>query len=89
MPERAWLGFYAARFDTVELNNTFYRLPDRSTFTAWRTQVPSDFVFAVKASGFLTHMKRLREPDEPIARLFSRVAAFGRRLGPVLYQLPC
>lgn len=88
LPATAWLGFYAARFDTVELNNTFYRLPERSTFTTWRTRVPSDFVFAVKASGFLTHMKRLREPDEPIARLFSRVAALGRSLGPVLYQLP-
>jgi len=83
-----WLTFYTSRFDTVEINNTFYRLPEASTFAAWRAQVPADFLFAVKASRFLTHMKRLREPEEPLARLFSRASALGRRLGPVLYQLP-
>jgi uncharacterized protein YecE (DUF72 family) len=79
---------YAAHFDTVELNNSFYHLPERSTFATWRRQVPSDFVVAVKASRFLTHMKKLRDPDEPLARLFSRAGALGRVLGPVLYQLP-
>jgi uncharacterized protein YecE (DUF72 family) len=83
-----WLKFYASRFDTVEINNTFYRLPERSTFAAWRQQVPPGFLFAVKASRFLTHMKRLRDPEEPLARLFSRASALGLRLGPVLYQLP-
>jgi len=83
-----WLAYYASHFDTVEINNTFYRLPERSTFASWHAQTPSGFLFAVKASRFLTHMKRLREPEEPLARLFSRASALGRRLGPVLYQLP-
>jgi uncharacterized protein YecE (DUF72 family) len=88
LPARRWLEFYASRFDTVEVNNTFYRLPERATFAAWHRQAPPDFLFSVKASRFLTHMKRLREPEEPLARFFSRASAFGRRLGPVLYQLP-
>lgn len=88
LPVERWLDFYASRFDTVEINNTFYRLPERSTFAMWRAQAPSDFLFAVKASRFLTHMKRLREPREPLTRLFTRASALGRRLGPVLYQLP-
>ena len=83
-----WLAFYASRLDTVEINNTFYRLPERLTFAAWHAQAPDGFLFAVKASRFLTHMKRLRQPEEPLARLFSRASALGRRLGPVLYQLP-
>jgi uncharacterized protein YecE (DUF72 family) len=88
LPVAQWLEFYSARFDTVEINNSFYRLPERSTFERWRSQVPSTFLVAVKASRFLTHMKRLIEPEEPIARLFSSVDGLGRRLGPVLYQLP-
>ena len=83
-----WLPYYAERFDTVEINNTFYRLPEAQTFAAWRAQVPAGFLFAVKASRFMTHMKRLRDPQEPIERLFSRVHALGPCLGPVLYQLP-
>ena len=83
-----WLPYYAERFDTVEINNTFYRLPEAQTFAAWRAQVPAGFLFAVKASRFMTHMKRLRDPQEPIERLFSRVHALGSCLGPVLYQLP-
>jgi len=88
MPAARWLEYYATKFDTVEINNTFYRLPDRSTFAAWRTTVPSHFLFAVKASRFLTHMKRLLDPKEPIARLFASVAGLARQRGPVLYQLP-
>jgi len=88
VPPRRWLEFYASTFDTVEINGTFYRLPERSTFAGWRAQTPRNFLFAVKASRFLTHMKRLREPKEPLARLFSRASALGRGLGPVLYQLP-
>jgi len=88
LPPARWLEHYADRFDTVEINNTFYRLPERSTFAMWRERVPADFLMAVKASRFLTHMKRLREPEEPLRRLFSRATALGPRLGPVLYQLP-
>jgi uncharacterized protein YecE (DUF72 family) len=88
LPVAQWLEYYATRFDTVEINNSFYRLPERSTFASWRTRAPRAFLFAVKASRFLTHMKRLLEPEEPLRRLFSSVSGLGRRLGPVLYQLP-
>jgi uncharacterized protein YecE (DUF72 family) len=84
----AWLPFYAARFDTVEINNSFYRLPDKSVFAAWRRTVPRGFTFAVKASRYLTHMKKLRDPEQPVARLFDEARALGPALGPVLYQLP-
>jgi uncharacterized protein YecE (DUF72 family) len=88
LPARAWLAFYARTFDTVELNNSFYRLPEAAQFAAWAAQVPEGFVFAVKASRFITHIKRLREPEEPLARLFEHAGALGPKLGPVLYQLP-
>ena len=83
-----WLAAYANAFDTVEVNNTFYRLPEASTFERWREETPPRFLMAVKASRFLTHMKRLRDPEEPIDRLISRAAALGAKLGPLLYQLP-
>jgi uncharacterized protein YecE (DUF72 family) len=88
LPASRWLEHYAQRFDTVEINNSFYRLPEASTFAAWRRRAPAGFLFAVKASRFLTHMKKLKDPEEPIARFFSRAAQLGRSLGPVLYQLP-
>src|SRR5204862_158372 len=62
--------------------------PERATFAAWARRAPLRFEFAVKASRFLTHMKKLKDPEEPIERLFSRMRALGTRLGPVLYQLP-
>jgi len=88
LPAREWLPYYATVFDTVEANGTFYRLPEKTTFASWRAQTPASFEMAVKASRFLTHMKRLRDPDEPLRRLFGRAQALGPRLGPVLYQLP-
>jgi uncharacterized protein YecE (DUF72 family) len=88
MPASRWLNYYTSVFDTVEINNTFYRLPEKSTFACWKQQTPPGFVVAVKASRFLTHIKRLKDPEEPIDRLFSRAKALGPRLGPVLYQLP-
>jgi uncharacterized protein YecE (DUF72 family) len=88
LPAKDWLRHYASVFDTVEINNTFYRLPEASTFACWKQQTPRGFIVAVKASRFLTHVKRLKDPEEPIERLFSRVKALGPRLGPVLYQLP-
>jgi len=72
----------------VEINNTFYRLPEKETFVAWGRRAPKRFEFAVKASRFLTHMKKLKEPEEPILRLFTRMRGLGSHLGPVLYQLP-
>lgn len=88
LPQPAWLGFYAERFDTVEVNNAFYRLPEASTFAAWRQRTPPGFVVAVKASRYLTHVKRLREPAEPVERFLSRAGELGPKLGPVLLQLP-
>ncbi|MFD5318766.1 DUF72 domain-containing protein [Streptomyces sp. NPDC127098] len=88
LPRRDWLTEYGRRFATVENNNAFYRLPSRETFAAWRERTPPDFVMAVKASRYLTHMKRLRDPAEPVARLLDRAEPLGDRLGPVLLQLP-
>ncbi|GKQ36300.1 DUF72 domain-containing protein [Streptomyces sp. A012304] len=88
VPVRRWLEEYAEHFATVEINNAFYRLPSRETFTSWGERVPEDFVVAVKASRYLTHIKRLRDPEEPVHRLMSHAAGLGARLGPVLLQLP-
>lgn len=88
LPQRAWLGRYTETFGTVESNNAFYRLPTRETFERWRDATPPGFVMAVKASRFLTHMKRLRDPAEPVARLMAAAGGLGDRLGPVLLQLP-
>jgi uncharacterized protein YecE (DUF72 family) len=88
LPSSAWLQHYAQRFDCVEVNNSFYRLPEASTFEQWRTQVPARFTFAVKASRYLTHILRLRDPVDPLGRLLTRTAPLGATLGPILYQLP-
>ena len=83
-----WLEHYATEFDTVELNNSFYRLPSAKQFGTWGRRVPGDFRFAVKASRYLTHVKRLRDPREPVERFWRSARHLGPRLGPVLYQLP-
>ncbi|QPC81310.1 DUF72 domain-containing protein [Phototrophicus methaneseepsis] len=82
------LGFYTSQFKSVEVNNTFYQLPEKSTFEAWYEATPHDFEFAVKASRYMTHMKKLKDPDEPIARFLGSVEPLGDKLGPVLFQLP-
>jgi uncharacterized protein YecE (DUF72 family) len=83
-----WLEFYAERFATVESNSTFYRLPSASVFAAWAQRTPDDFVMAVKASRYLTHVRRLRDPAAPVARFLERAQELGPKLGPVLLQLP-
>ena len=83
-----WLEHYAARFSTMEVNSTCYRLPSDSVVAAWASRTPEDFVLAVKASRFLTHIKRLHEPAEPAARLIERCRHLGNKLGPILLQLP-
>lgn len=88
LAQARWLEHYAARFGTVEVNNAFYRLPEASTFGAWAARTPADFVVAVKASRYLTHVRRLQEPGEPVQRLMERAAHLGTKLGPVLLQLP-
>jgi uncharacterized protein YecE (DUF72 family) len=88
LPQAAWLDYYARHFDTVEINNTFYRLPEAPTFAAWGRRAPRGFVYAVKASRFLTHMKKLKDPQEPLQRFFTRAKRLEHAFGPVLYQLP-
>jgi uncharacterized protein YecE (DUF72 family) len=88
VPVSKWLEQYATRFPTVENNGTFYRLAAPDTFAAWQARTPAGFLMAVKASRYLTHVRRLREPAEPVARLLRAAAALGDRLGPVLLQLP-
>ncbi|MBW3622577.1 MAG: DUF72 domain-containing protein [Armatimonadetes bacterium] len=82
------LSFYTQHFDTVEVNYSFYHLPERSVFENWRRQTPKGFLFAVKGSRFLTHMKKLKDPEEPLERLMERAAGLGEKLGPILFQFP-
>jgi uncharacterized protein YecE (DUF72 family) len=88
MPQRQWLGYLSRRFPSIEINASFYRLPSPETFEGWARQVPEGFVFAVKMSRYLTHVRRLREPHEPLERFWSAASRLGRALGPVLFQLP-
>jgi uncharacterized protein YecE (DUF72 family) len=88
LAQRAWLEHYAERFATVEVNNTFYRLPERTTFEAWAERTPGDFGFVIKASRFLTHVRRLKDPAEPVHRLLDHAAGLGPKLSAVLVQLP-
>lgn len=88
VPQRGWLERYAAAFATVEINAAFYRLPTREAFERWRERTPDDFVMAVKMSRYLTHVRRLRDPREPVGRLLAAAGGLGDRLGPVLLQLP-
>ncbi|MGH9163270.1 MAG: DUF72 domain-containing protein [Vicinamibacteraceae bacterium] len=85
---RRWLAYYASQFDTVEINSSFYRLPSVSSLRSWHDETPDSFRFALKASRYLTHFKRLMAPEEPLQRLFERARTLGPKLGPVLYQLP-
>lgn len=88
MPQKRWFEFYAGHFDTVEINNSFYRLPTAETFAKWREQAPPGFCYAVKANRFLTQAKKLKDCAEPLARMMAPLRALGDRLGPILYQLP-
>jgi uncharacterized protein YecE (DUF72 family) len=90
LPSRRWLEHYATLFDTVEVNTTFYRLPHREAVAAWVEESPPEFVFAVKASRFLTHMKRLTDLAQGVDRFYERIESLveSPKLGPVLWQLP-
>jgi uncharacterized protein YecE (DUF72 family) len=83
-----YLAHYLKTFSTVEINNSFYRLPSAETLADWRASVPDDFVFAVKASRFITHMKKLKDPQASFGLFMERVRVLGEKLGPVLFQLP-
>ena len=88
LPAKEWLRFYAGRFRTVEINNTFYRMPKKEVLAGWAAQVPDGFRFVVKASQRITHFKRLKDVEAETAFLFDNLRAMGERLGPVLVQLP-
>jgi uncharacterized protein YecE (DUF72 family) len=90
LPPRRWLEHYAKLFDTVEINNTFYRLPNRSTVARWVEESPPGFVFSVKASRYLTHVKRLTNLGPGLERFYERLEPLARspKMGPVLWQLP-
>ena len=83
-----WLQFYAEHFSTTEINASFYRLPSEETVTKWTETVPEDFLFCPKMRRYLTHMKKLRDPEEPLERFFSIFHKMKDKMGPVLVQLP-
>jgi uncharacterized protein YecE (DUF72 family) len=87
-PASKMLPYYVDRFNTVELNNSFYHLPKEPALHYWKDSTPEGFCFAVKGSRFLTHMKKLKDPEVGLARFMSAVAVLGDRLGPILFQLP-
>lgn len=86
--QKDWLSQYAKSFDTVELNTSFYHIPKQSSVVNWAEQSPDNFLFSCKASRYLTHMKKLKDPQEGLERLWEVFAPFGQKLGPVLFQLP-
>ena len=88
LPASQWLPFYAADFDTTEINSSFYKLPSEETVLKWATQVPDNFLFCPKMSRFLTHMKKLTDPEEPLERFFKIFQPLKKMTGPVLLQLP-
>lgn len=88
MPASKMLAWYQQRFDTVELNNSFYRLPKLETFQCWRDATPPDFLFAVKASRFITHNLKLKNPQNALDNFLPKLEGLGEKCGPVLFQLP-
>ncbi|MFQ5927733.1 MAG: DUF72 domain-containing protein, partial [Terriglobia bacterium] len=88
MGSREMLPFYCQRLATVEVNNSFYHLPAKKIFRLWRQQTPREFLFAVKASRYITHMKKLKDPREPLKKFLSHAEELGGKLGPILFQLP-
>jgi len=88
LDESDMLAYYRDLFDTVEINSSFYGMPSEKTLAGWRDSVPNGFIFATKASRYITHMKKLRDPDGPVGRFMERADVLDFRLGPVLFQLP-
>lgn len=88
LPQKQWLSYYLEHFDTVELNNTFYRLPTFHAMNAWRENTPENFLFTVKGSRFITHNLKLSRPENAIRNILPRAETLGKKLGPILWQLP-
>lgn len=88
LPPSQMLPFYLSHFDTVEINNSFYRLPSETALENWRETTPQDFCFAMKGSRFLTHMKKLKDPQPGLDKFMPRAEILREKLGPILFQLP-
>jgi len=88
LPKTKWFSHYSRHFSTVELNSSFYHLPSDKAFGTWQDKAPDGFIYAVKVSRYITHMKRLRDVDQPLETFISRARLLGDKLGPLLYQLP-
>ena len=88
LPQREWLSHYVTVFPVVEVNNSFYQLPKEGTFDKWRAETPSDFIFVIKASRYITHIRRLRNARDSVDLFWSRASRLNEKLGPVLFQLP-
>lgn len=83
-----WLNYYTGWLNTVEINNSFYQLPSRKIFQAWKESVPEGFIFSVKANRYITHMKKLKNVEQSVERFFNNVKALEEKCGPILFQLP-
>lgn len=83
-----FLSFYGQKFHSVEINNSFYKLPEQAALEAWKETTPPGFIFAAKASRYITHMKKLQDPEQSTARFLERIQVLGDKLGPILFQLP-
>lgn len=88
LTQKKWLAYYCEKFHTVEINNSFYQLPSKSTLKTWRETVPASFIFSVKASRYITHMKKLKDPSDALNRFYRGIETLGDKLGPILFQLP-
>lgn len=88
LSQEAWFGYYQKHFNTVEINTTFYQLPEEKTFKNWQGQASEGFLYAVKANRYITHMKKLREPSQALQNFIPRVKMLEENLGPILWQLP-
>ncbi|MEX0719629.1 MAG: DUF72 domain-containing protein [Balneolaceae bacterium] len=88
LPQNKWLDFYKNQLDTVEVNNSFYKLPNKDTLKKWKEEVPKDFIFAAKANRYITHRKKLKEPKDSLKKMLDNFKAFGENLEPILFQLP-
>ena len=88
LPQKKWLLYYSQFFDTVEINSSFYHLPRATTFSKWKESTPSGFIFSVKASRYITHIKKMKEVEEPLNRFYEVARELEDRLGPLLFQFP-
>ncbi len=88
LPQKQWFRYYASQFDSAEINASFYRLPTQAMTAAWREAAPRSFIFAWKASQYITHSKKLKDPEQALERVYAPMMAMGAALGPALFQLP-